>query len=259
MENHSYGSIIGSSSAPYINSLAGSCGLATNYHNITHPSLPNYLATTSGMSEQAVGAFSSDCDPTPSCESSGASLFGQGETWKSYVEDMPAPCGRGSTGEYAARHNPAVYYTALAGCPAFDVPYPALGQDLADGRLPAFSFVTPNVLDDMHDGTVADGDRWLAANLPMLLESNLFRLGHLVVFLTWDEGEGGSAGDCATNTTDVGCHVATLVLSATTRPGTRAGALFNHWSLLRTTEELLHLPLLGEAASAPSMRSAFNL
>src|ERR1700751_4286754 len=48
MENHSYGDIIGNTSqAPYINSLAGGCGLATNYHNTTHPSLPNYLAATS--------------------------------------------------------------------------------------------------------------------------------------------------------------------------------------------------------------------
>jgi hypothetical protein len=259
MENHSYDSIIGSPSAPYINYLAGSCGLATNYHNVTHPSLPNYLAATSGMSQQSLAAFSSDCDPSPGCESPGDSLFGQGETWKSYEEDMSAPCQRGSTGEYAARHNPAVYYTALSDCLLRDVPYPALDQDLADGRIPAFAFVTPDLLDDMHDGTVAGGDKWLAATLPAILDSNLYRRGGLVVFLTWDEGEGGSAGDCATNTTDAGCHVATLVISATTRPGTRAGTLFNHWSLLKTTEELLHLPLLGQAADASDMRAAFDL
>ncbi len=51
MENHSYSDIIGNTAqAPYINSLASSCGVATDYHNTTHPSLPNYLAATSGLS-----------------------------------------------------------------------------------------------------------------------------------------------------------------------------------------------------------------
>jgi phosphatidylinositol-3-phosphatase len=66
MENHSYPSIIGSPQAPYENRLANSCGLATNYHNISHPSLPNYVGATSGLSVGAVQKFSSDCNPAAS-------------------------------------------------------------------------------------------------------------------------------------------------------------------------------------------------
>jgi hypothetical protein len=79
------------------------------------------------------------------------------------------------------------------------------------------------------------------------------------VFITWDEGEGGHSNHCATNTTDVGCHVATIVISPTTEQGTKSGTLFNHYSLLRTTEQLLGLPLLGLAQSANGMQSAFGL
>lgn len=77
--------------------------------------------------------------------------------------------------------------------------------------------------------------------------------------ITWDEGEGGTSNDCATNTTDVGCHVATLVITPSTTPGTQSSTLFNHYSLLGTTEDLLGLPRLGPANGAGSMASAFGL
>ena len=77
MENTSYGSIIGSSSAPYINSLASGCGLATNYTGLTHYSLPNYVGMTSGLSVSALSPFYNDCLPGSGCTSSAPSIFGQ--------------------------------------------------------------------------------------------------------------------------------------------------------------------------------------
>jgi hypothetical protein len=259
MENHSYNTIIGSPSAPYINSLATKCGLATNYHNVTHPSLPNYVSATSGLGYAGIAKFDSDCNPVPGCVTSAANIFSQGETWKAYQESMPSNCLRTNSGEYAVRHNPPPYLTKLHGCATFDVPYPHLASDLAAGKLPAFSFITPNLIDDMHDRTVAGGDTWLAAHLPTILKSPEYTSGSTAVFLTWDEGEGGTATKCATNKTDVGCHVATIVISPSTRPGTRSATLFNHYSLLGTAEQLLGLPALGRAASFPTMTSAFNL
>src|SRR5438874_2046442 len=75
MENHSYSGIIGSPDAPYLNSLAAQCGLTTNYRAITHPSLPNYLAATSGLGLADVRRFSSDCVPTGSCVLPGSGMF----------------------------------------------------------------------------------------------------------------------------------------------------------------------------------------
>ena len=262
MENHSSKAIIGSSQAPYVNMLAQECGLATNYHNITHPSLPNYIAATSGLPYSALPHFLPDCSPSANCDTSAKSIFGQGETWKSYQESMPSSCDHGNSGNYAVRHNPAVYYTTLHGCPGNDVSYSDLATDLAHNQLPAFSFITPNLIDDMHDGTVADGNNWLSRNLPIILNSAEYRNGSTVVFITWDEGEGGgyaSGERCATSTTDVSCRVATLVISPSTRTGARSGTLFNHYSLLGTAEKLLGLAKLGQVASSTTMTKAFNL
>ena len=260
MENHSYSDIIGSSQAPYINSLASECGLATNYHNISHPSLPNYVGATSGLAVSSLKNFDTDCNPSNKCSTSSASIFGQGESWKAYEESMPSNCDKSSSGEYAVRHNPPPYFTSLSGCSTFDVPYTQLASDLSAGTLPAFSFVTPNLIDDMHDGTIAQGDSWLSSNLPTILNSSEYQSGTTAVFLTWDEGSGGSSGeDCTANTTDNSCHVATIVISPSTAVGSTSGTLFNHYSLLGTAEQLLGLPALGQATSYPTLTSAFKL
>jgi hypothetical protein len=259
MESHSYNSVIGASDAPYINSLAGECGLATNYHNVSHPSLPNYISATSGLDLARLTPFTGDCDPSGACTTDTESIFAQGESWKAYEESMPSNCDRSDAGNYAVRHNPPPYYTTLTACSADDVPYNQLAKDLAGDGLPAFSFITPNLVNDMHDGTVADGDTWLSHNLPTLLDSPEYRDNSMAIFLTWDEGEGGSSNDCASNTTDRGCHVATLVISPSTGAAARSANLFNHYSLLATAEELLRLPKLGQATSSASMVGAFNL
>jgi phosphatidylinositol-3-phosphatase len=263
LENHSYGAILGSSQAPYFNTLAKDCGVATNYHNITHPSLPNYIAATSGLPLSSLQKFVSDCSPSSSCDTPTKSIFGQGETWKSYEESMPSNCDHSNSGNYAVRHNPAAYYTTLGGCSSNDVSYSQLATDLANNQLPAFSFITPNLIDDMHNGTVADGNSWMSKNLPTILNSAEYKNGSTVIFITFDEGSDvGSYADgenCATNTSDTSCHLPTFVISPSTRVGARSGTLFNHYSLLGTAEQLLHLSKLGQAADYPTMVSAFNL
>jgi phosphatidylinositol-3-phosphatase len=60
MENHSFDQIIGASDAPYINQLAGEHGLAASFYAESHPSLPNYIAMTSGSTQ----AIADDDDPS---------------------------------------------------------------------------------------------------------------------------------------------------------------------------------------------------
>ena len=171
---------------------------------------------------------------------------------------------------YAVRHNPPPYLTNLASaCSVNDVPYTELQADLDNDTLPAFAFITPNTVDDGHDGgdpvSIQNSDAWLAANLPRILDSPAYKRGKTAIFITWDEGEGPQASvgkDCSTNTTDEDCHIATIVVSPSTRPGTVSTKLFNHYSLLRTTEEMLHLKrrtFPGLSRKAPSMRKAFHL
>ena len=264
MENHGYRDIIGNAKqAPYINSLAAACGVATDYHVTTHPSLPNYLAATSGLPQSGLPVLSYlDCTASAVCDTSAASIFGQGESWKSYEESMPSHCDKSNSGEYSVRHNPAVYYKRLSGCASRDVPYRQLAADLAAGALPAFSFITPNLIDDMHEGTIAQGDKWLARRLPAILGSKEYRAGTTAVFVVWDEGSGGyPAEDCDdAASTDSSCRVPAIVISPSTPAGRiRPGAFFDHYSLLATAEQLLRLPRLRSAASAATMTAAFHL
>jgi phosphatidylinositol-3-phosphatase len=205
----------------------------------------------------------SDCSPGSSCDTSAKSLFGQGESWKSYEESMPSACDHSNSGNYAVRHNPAVYYTTLHGCSNDDVSYSHLATDLKNNQLPAFSFITPNLIDDMHNGTVADGNSWMSRNLPAILNSAAYKSGSTVIFITFDEGSDvGSYADgehCATNTSDTSCHLPTFVISPSTKVGARSGTLFNHYSLLATAEQLLGLSKLGQASTATTMTKAFNL
>ena len=243
MENHGYSQVAGHS--PFLNALARRCGLASAYRAVTHPSLPNYLAIVSGSTQ---GLDGSDCPPGPGCQSDGPSIFSQ-TSWRAYAESMPGACGHQNAGDYAPRHNPAVYFTAVAGqCASQDLPIARLGADLRSGDLASYSFVTPNLCSDEHDCPISDGDRWLAEWVPRIVGSPAYRDGTTVLFITYDEDDHAE-----------GNRVYTVVVAPSVRPGTIAGEDFTHYSLLRTQEELLGLPFLGQATSSPSMKAAFHL
>ncbi len=281
MENNPYDKLIGSSADPYTNQIADECGLATNYHNLTHPSAPEYLGATSGFLGGA-----GDCTPLQ-CPDTHNNIFNQlmqtGQTWKAYMESMHGTCfdpatasdpGLNTVGSYDSLHNPPLYYTDLqtvpsggtaSPCQQFDVPMgsPAQGNfanDLAT-NLPTFSFVTPNKCHDEHNCSIQAGDAYLKTLLPVIFNSQYYQQGELLVVLTWDEGEDGVSNNCAYNTTDIGCHVPAIVMSPYTPAGARSSVLFNHYSLLKTTEQLLNLPLLGHAndSTVTSMKKAFGL
>lgn len=251
MENRSYNQVM---PAPYISSLAKACGVATNYHNISHPSLPNYIALTSGRPASQLP--STDC---PSfCSVSGPSIFSQTSSWGVFAESMPGNCVRHDARPYVVHHTAAPYYSALSGCASKDLPLTALNLS----NLPAFSLIVPNIAHDMHENSssVAAGDSWLRTHLGAILASPVYKSGSTVVFVTWDEGgTPRSTNNCSTNATDPGCHVALLVMSPFTTPGMRWTALANHYSLLRVTQHLLGLPYLGMSALAPSLNAAFRL
>ena len=265
MENHDYGQIVGSPDAPYINSLIGACGLATNFHNITHVSLPNYIGAVTGLPLEDLLKFRFDCSPSATCSTDSPSIFSQVPSWKAYMESMTTNCQPTGFIGYAVRHNPPPYLTSLAAtCPTLDVPYTDLQADLDNDTLPAFSFITPNSVNDMHDGSdpvaIQNGDNWLAAELPKILNSAAYQSGTTAIFITFDEGEGATFGeDCAANPGDESCHVATIVISPSTPAGVTSDRLFTHYSLLKTTEQMLRVPRLGIARRARSMRHAFRL
>lgn len=259
-ENHDYASIVGSPDAVNLNRVAERCGLATDYDAVTHPSLPNYLTAVSGR-DFARSPFTSDCSPGGSCLIDAPSIFGQevaaGHTWRSYQESMPRPCDLSGSGAYAPKHNPAVYAVdARHGCAASDLPLGtvavgALAHDVRTASLPSFSVLTPNLDHDMHDGTVAQADRWLGPWLDLITAGADYRQGRLAVLIVSDEGSGSG---------NRRSHVPLYVLSASTPPRTRAGAALDHLALLRTAEALTGVgPPLAAAARAPSFAAEFHL
>jgi Phosphoesterase family/FG-GAP repeat len=271
-ENNSYGDIIDSSLAPYINSLAADCGLASEYHNITHVSLPNYLGITSGLPFKNLLPFDKDCVPSSSCQVTGNNVFNQASSWKEYAEGMPSNCYKLNDGDYAPRHNPAVYYTDLANCATNDVPLGTLSdspllQDFSkESTAPAFAYVTGDLCDDMHgisgceSGLIQAGDTWLSEWIPAITSTKVWKDKDTVIFLVWDEGAGGTTGEkCYNNTTDQSCHVPAIVIAPSVKAGTVVSTQFDHYSWLKTSEQLLNLPQLGQAKTATSMKSAFHL
>jgi hypothetical protein len=248
MENAEYGEVIGSSQAPYVNGLARRYGLATQSYGITHPSLPNYLALTSGSTH----GVSSDCTD---CHVSEANIVDQleaaGISWGAYLEDMPKPCFHGAgAGGYAKKHNPFIYYDDVARsasrCRKL-VGFGRLASDLRAGRLPTYTWIAPNLCDDGHDCGVAAGDRFLARTVPPLLRE-LGPDGFMLI--TWDEG-GSDRGCCGAAH---GGHVATIVAGAGVRHGARQRQPIDHYGVLGTIEQALGLPPLAGAAGPASGR-----
>lgn len=251
LENKSYAQIVGSSGAPYINQLASECGLAQNFYAEAHPSLPNYIAMTSGGTQ----GITDDAGPQ-SHSVDAENIFAQlGTGWRALEESMPASCSLSDDSFYAVHHNPAAYYPGLRTvCATNDVPL-ADSPDLSA----RFTFITPNLCHDMHSSScgnttsteVHQGDDWLRGFMPKVLASPEYRSGTTVVFLTWDEDDYAAKS---------GQHIATLVVAPSVPAGTVVTARFDHYALLRTTEELLGLGhFVGAAATAPSMRVPFHL
>lgn len=255
-ENHSASSIYGAAAAPNINGYAAACGRATNYHALTHPSLPNYLQSTSGVS-YAFAPWNIECIPTGLCSTPNENIFDQvgPSGWRSYAESMPSNCSTATDGAYVPRHNPAVYYADLAAsCGTDDVALGtpasgALATDVAAGTLPVFATVTPDLTDDMHDASIGQADAWLATWIPVLTSGPDYRSGDLAIVIVWDEGAG------------TGNHPSTVpfvVLSPFVTPGTTSAAYVTHNSLLKAAEGTAGVRELGGAASAGDLRAAFG-
>jgi phosphatidylinositol-3-phosphatase len=249
MENHGYDEIIGSPDAPYLNQIANGYGVATNYVSVAHPSLPNYLALTSGDTF----GITTDCTD---CFQLAPNLVvdrvaASGRSWRAYMESMPSPGYVGDAYPYMQKHDPFVYYDDVRTDPAQlakVVPYDQLSADLATAQTtPAFGWITPNMVNDMHDGTVAQGDSWLSTEIPKLLAAPAWTEQQSLLVITWDEDDNAP-----------GNQVATLVIAHQVAAGFRSAVAYNHYSLLRTIEVAWGLaPLTANDAQAAVMGDFF--
>jgi hypothetical protein len=245
LENRSYGQVIGSSNAPYLNQLARSNSLATNYYAIGHPSLPNYIALTGG-SRFEIKRNCAACD-TPAKNLVGQ-LNGARISWKAYFEGLTSSRRPGAiTRTYNPHYNPFVYFQAVrskAVNRSRVVSFASLRRDLRAGQLPRFSWIAPGVRHDGHNGSLRQADRYASRLVPQVLRG-LGRGG--VLYLTWDEGT--HKDRAGVNGSKGGGKVALIAAGGAARKGATSATPANHYALLRTIEAGFRLPALGHAGS----------
>ncbi len=228
MENRSYDQAI---RGGYTAELANQYAVSTNYHGVSHPSLPNYLALTSG----STWGIADDGWHSLPAGGLGAQLTTAGIPWRAYMEGMSGTCTR-SGYPYALKHNPFPYFGGS--CPSQVVPFSQFDQDMA-ATVPNFVWITPDLCHDGHDCSTGTADKWLSQTVPKILATSAWKHGGVLV-ITWDEGE------------DSANHVLTLVI----HPGTiirTSDRSYDHYSLLASIEDRFGLSRLGEAARASTM------
>jgi phosphatidylinositol-3-phosphatase len=215
--------------APSISSLAAKYQLATNYHAVSSPSLPNYLALTSGSTW---GITDDGYHPLPA-GGLGTQLTAAGVTWRAYMEGLTAAGCLRSPYPYALKHNPFAYYGGS--CPENVVPFEALEADLA-GEAPTFIWITPGLCHDGHDCALSDAGAWLQALVGRITASPAWQ-DHGILFIVWDEGDARSS-------------VVPLIVATPDRESGRTDGVYDHYSLLAAIEDQFGVERLGAAKGA---------
>ncbi len=260
-QNHSYESVIGNSAMPYFNSLAQQYGLATQYYAKSHYSIPNYMWLTAG----APVTMNDNTRATFNVDNIVDHLQVAGKTWKEYAESLPYAGYTGfNVGNYVERHNPFPYFADVANSSEKNniVPFTELASDIANHNLPNYAFITPNLLDDAHNGTLAAADKWLKTNIAPLIASPEFQQDGILI-ITWDESFDSDcrpAPSCPPLPENKGGgRIATLVIGPNVKSGYRSTTFYQHPSVLKTMSEALGLTTFpGAAQSAPDMSEFFD-
>jgi phosphatidylinositol-3-phosphatase len=234
-ENESYDQVLGNPDAPYLTGLSKTWANMTDSHAIAHPSEPNYLALFSGSTH---GVNSDQCPVSFNTASLGSELADAGLTFTGFAESMPRDGFEGCMAHadklpsgwlYMRKHVPWPDFPKV---PKKDslVYHRPLAQPQSD-----FVWITPNMCNDMHDCAISVGDKWASKNLPKLIAWDAANDGLLV--LTFDENNGTAGNQIPT------------ILIGNVNPG-QYGQNINHYSVLRTIEDIFRVRHLGMAASA---------
>jgi hypothetical protein len=243
--------IIGNPQAPYLNSLASTYAQSSNYHGVTHPSIPNYMAATTGNVEAKI---SNTCHPgVGGCTTSDPAIVDRveasGRTWKAYLESMPVNCDlkNSSDGLYKTHFNPFVYFSQIRNSTRCqrDVPFTQFSSDLAAAATtPNYVWITPNTNDNMNNKDVAKGDAWAKSALTAVFNSPAWRTQRSLLIVTWDENYSTSSNNVA---------FIAVASNGTTQTNFTSALQTNHYNMLRTVEASWGLAPVGtgDAAAAP--------
>jgi len=245
LENTNYASVVGTMAMPYLDTLIGQYGLATQYYANTHPSIGNYFMLTVGQ----IITNNDGYTDTITADNIVRHLVAAGKSWKSYAEDLPSAGYTGDgPGKYARKHNPLTYLADVITDSLQKknlVPFTQFAIDRAAGALPSYSFIVPNLCHDAHDCALDSADTWLHDNIKPLISSTGFQQDGLLIIVFDESGSDISHG---------GGRIVWVAVGPKVKPGYRSAALYQHESTLRLTMEALGLTgSPGAAATAPKM------
>jgi acid phosphatase len=264
-ENHSYEQVVGNSQMPYYNQLIQQYGLAGQFYSDQHSSLPALMWFVAGAQVETN-------NDTVSCQHSEDNvvreLLKQGYSWRSYQEGMPSAGFQGLEGGaaniYYRRHNPLIDFTDV--CPGTgqennSVPFTQMATDFAQGDTVNYAYITPDVNDDAHNGTLPQADQWLQANLPNILARPEFSPGgDGILFIVWDEG-GLTGDDRCSATVSIGCggRTAILVIGPLVKSGYQSTITYHNENVLATVCAAMGLETCpGAGQSAAPMSDFFK-
>ncbi len=277
MENTGFDSLIGNPNAPFINSVAATNGLATNYTGVSHPSQPNYIAATSG----ALNGVVDDSDVTINVPNIVDQIEGSGRTWKAYMQSLSLcngdklahACGNQL---YERKHNPFVSYQDVQSNPARManvVDLSQLNTDLANNNVPDYSWISPDQCNDMHgraatpsdpcdfsqvQSLIKTGDTFLSNTVSAIMNSQAWN-GNSVIFITWDESDfpfNDVSGCCDAVQGAGGGHVVMITISHSDHSARTSNVAYNHYSMLSTIENGWNIGCLAftcDTANVPTM------
>ena len=235
---------------PYLNSLATQGGSASEYYANTHPSIGNYFMLATGQIITNNDSYST----IVTADNVVRRVLAAGKTWKSYAEDLPSVGYTGpDVGNYARKHNVFALLSDVVNDASQRnrlVPFTQFAPDLANGTLPDFSNIVPNLCNDAHDCSLATADTWLKNNIAPLLASATFQRDGLLI-IVFDES--------ASDNTNGGGRIAWVVVGPKAKLGYQSTTLYQHQSTLRLILEALGVTQYpGAAATAPDMAEFFT-
>ncbi len=286
MENTGIEALLGNPNAPWINQAVQTYGVAGNYYGVTHPSQPNYIASTAGTT----AGVPDDNNVTVDLPNIVDQLESHGKTWKAYMQSY-ALCGGDALATscgnqlYERKHNPFISFQDIQSNPARVakiVDFSQFATDLASNNVPDYSWISPDQCNDMHGrggGGSADpcdfsneqllikaGDTFLASTVGQITSSRAWG-PNSVIFVTWDEsdftgsptdfGFGDTRGCC--NANPGGGHVLTLTITASPHQPRASFVPYNHYSMLRTIEDSWRLGCLANTCDTQNVPAMTDL
>lgn len=244
MENKAYSNIVGSSSAPYMNSLISQGTLFTNFNALQNPSQPNYIGAFAGT-RCGVGNDNQVTPKSLTQKNLYTQLASVGKSFETYAEGLPSTGSTiWSSGRYRGRHDPARNFANVnQNCRK---PFTAIPANL--NSCGTIVYLVPNLDHDMHDQSMAYGDNWLHTDPQMQSIINYCKnpANNSLFVLYFDEGYSGNN------------KIAVTFIGNRVKQNFRVTTSYNHYNLTHTILSMYGAAQVNTAATYQDLAGWYN-